>query len=93
MNNRVLKNFRDHPALRFDDEKLVFKIDDKVYLISGSVVRQILPQSITATNIGDPYRLLVRLRFYFADEAIQEHQYEEIVDFAPEHTTTLRELL
>lgn len=93
MNNRVLTNFRDHPALRFNDEKLLFKIDDKVYLISEGVVRQIIPAHISHTNIGEPYAKLVRLYFLFADENTAKLEYEECIDFAPEDEEALRQLL
>lgn len=102
MNNRVLKNFRDHQALHFDDEKLVFKIDDKVYLISEGVVRQIIPKSVQLTNIGEPYHKLVRLGYFFASEPhlfdftplLDEQEYLwSCIDFAPEHEEALRQLL
>jgi hypothetical protein len=86
MNNKVLTNFRDHPSLRHDDPKSIFKIDDKVYLISDGVVRQIIPTRIARTNIGEPYRDLVRLYF-------QGEEYEVCIDFAPEDEEALRQLL
>lgn len=93
MNNRVLTNFRDHPSLRYDDPQSVFKIDDKVYLISEGVVRQITPLSIRQTNLGEPYVNLIYLFFLFADAEPEEHPYEEAIYFAPEHEKALRELL
>ena len=86
MTNHVLTNFRDHPSLRHDDPQSVFKIDGKVYLISGGVVQQIFPTKIARTNIGEPYRDLVRLYF-------QGEEYEVCIDFAPEHEEALRQLL
>jgi hypothetical protein len=100
MTNKVLTNFRDHPSLRFDDPKSVFKIDDKVYLISEGVVRQILPQSVQLTNIGEPYRNLVRLNYFFAAEAhlfdftdVLNEQHQLCIDFAPEDEEALRQLI
>ena len=92
MNNKVLTNFRDHPSLRFDPEQLVFKIDDKVYLIREGVVSRILPQSVQLTSIGEPYRNLVRLNYFFTAEVHDEY-YCLIIDFAPEHEEALRQLL
>lgn len=90
MNNRVLSNFRDHPSLRYDDSQSVFKIDNKVYLISEGVVRQIIPKSVQLNNIGDPYRDLVRLNYFFASEShlfdftdVLNEQHQLGIDFAP----------
>ncbi len=98
--NPVFTNFRDHPSLRFDDEQLVFKIEGKVYLISESVVRQIIPKSVQLTNIGEPYRNLVRLNYFFAAEAhlfdftdVLNEQHQLCIDFAPEHKEALRQVL
>ena len=93
INNKVLTNFRDHPSLRYDDPQSVFKIDDKVYLISEGVVRQIIPAHIAHTNIGEPYAKLVRLYFLFADDDTVKLEYEECIDLAPEHEEALRQLL
>lgn len=93
MSNKVISNFRDHPSLRYDDPQSVFKIDDKVYLISEGVVRQIIPAHIAYTNIGEPYAKLVRLYFLFADENTVKLEYEEGIDFAPEDEEALRQLL
>ena len=89
MNNPVLANFRDHPTLRYDDPQLVFKIDDKVYLIREGVVFRILPVKVVDTNIGEPYKDLVRFYFYEDDGT----QWLEGIDFAPEHEEALRQLL
>lgn len=93
MSNCVLTNFRDHPALRYDDPQSVFKIDDKVYLISEGTVRQILPAHIAQNNIGEPYAKLVRLYFLFADDNTEKLEYEECIDFDPEHEEALRQLI
>jgi Mg2+ and Co2+ transporter CorA len=100
MDNKVLTNFRDHPSLRFNDPQSVFKIDDKVYLISEGVVRQIKPKSVQLTNIGEPYRNLVRLNYFFSAEAhlfdftdVLNEQHQLCIDFAPEDEEALRQLL
>ena len=100
MNNKVLTNFRNHPTMQFDDEQLVFKIDDKVYLISEDVVRQIKPKSVQLTNIGESYRNLVRLNYFFSAEAylfdftdVLNEQHQLCIDFAPEHEEALRQLI
>lgn len=89
MNNRVLTNFRDHPTLRYDDPQSVFKIDGKVYLIRENKVSKIIPVKVIHTNIGEPYRDLVRFYFYEDDGT----QWLEGIDFAPEHEEALRQLL
>jgi hypothetical protein len=91
MNNKVLTNFRDHPSLRYDDPQSLFKIDDKVYLISEGVVRQIMPRQMVNTNIGEPYKALTRFYFVFADDS--QKTYMESIDFAPKHEESLRQLL
>ena len=88
----VITNFRDHPSLRYDDCKLVFKIDDKTYLISEKAVRQIIPKSIFLTNIGEPYKSLVRLTFVFVDEDVNT-EYDEVIDFDSDYEEELRGLL
>jgi hypothetical protein len=89
MNNKVLTNFRDHPSLRFDDPKSVFKIDDKVYLIREGEVSRIIPVKVVDTNIGEPYKDLVRFYFYEDDGT----QWLEGIDFAPEDEEALRQLI
>lgn len=93
MNNHVLTNFRDHPTLRYDDPQSVFKIENKVYLISDDVVRQIIPKSIRHTNLGEPYVKLIYFFFLFADAEPEERPYEEAIYFAPEHEEALRQLI
>lgn len=91
--NKVLTNFRDHPSLRYDDPKSIFKIDGKVYLISEGVVRQITPLSTRQTNLGEPYVTLIYLFFLFADAEPVEHPYEEAIYFDPEDEEALRQLI
>jgi len=91
MTNKVLTNFRDHPALRFDDHQSVFKIDDKVYLIREGVVRQIIPQSIRRTNVGEPYRTIVRFYFTFIEDKVNSLDMESM-DFIPKDEKQLQEL-
>lgn len=89
--NRVIENYRDHPTLRYDSIKIVFKIEGKVYAIIDDVVRQIIPRTVSLTNIGDPYRKLIRLEFVFADNP--DDEYGEYADFHPDFETELRQLL
>jgi hypothetical protein len=93
MNNKVLTNFRSHPTLRFDNHQSVFKIENKVYLISEGVVRQIIPQRICQTNIGEPYMNLLYLFYIFADVEPEDSTYGESIYFAPKHEEALRQLL
>lgn len=76
--NKVIENFRDHPSLKHDSAKLVFKIDAKLYSIIDGIVRQIIPVSIRSTNIGEPYRDLLRLKFVFVDG--KDNKHEEHID-------------
>lgn len=88
---RVIENYRDHPNLRYVSTKIVFKIDEKVYSIIDDIVRQIIPKTVSHTNIGEPYRKLVRLEFVFVDNA--DNEYGEYADFSPEREAELRGLL
>lgn len=89
--NKAIENFRNHPALSYDPLKLVFKIESKVYSIIDGIVRQIIPQNIRRTNIGDPYRDLVRLNFVFVDDA--DNEYGECIDFSLDDETALLEVV
>lgn len=93
MNNHVLSNFRDHPSLRFDDHQSVFKIEDKVYLITEGTVREIIPKSVRLTNLGEPYVKLIYFFFLFSDAEPVEHPYEEAIYFDPEDEEALRQLI
>lgn len=88
--NKAIENCRNHPTLGYDSIKLVFKIEAKVYSIIDGNVRQIIPRSIRHTNIGEPYKNLVRLKFVFADDA--DDEYGECIDFDPEHEAELAKL-
>jgi hypothetical protein len=92
MNSRVLTNFRDHPSLRFDDAKSVFKIEGKLYLLSEGVVQEIIPKGIQKDNIGEPYRNLVNLNFVFKDSTLNDWNFYRI-HFAPEDEQALRQLI
>lgn len=89
--NKAVENCRNHPALKYDPLKIVFKIEGKVYSIIDGIVRQIIPKGIQHTNIGEPYRDLVRLNFVFADDA--ESEYGECIDFDPKDETVLLEAI
>lgn len=88
--NKAFENFRNHPALKHELIKLVFKIDSKWYSIIDGIVRQIIPQSVQRTNIGEPYRDLVRLDFVFADD--EDAEYGECIDFDLENEKELIQL-
>jgi hypothetical protein len=90
--NKVFKNYRDHPALRYDGLRLVFKIDDKVFLIEDGIVKHIKVVSIQETNIGEPYRKLVRLTF-ITFNADNLDVYEDYIDFHISDQQDLIELL
>ena len=77
--SKVFENYRYHPALQYDSLKLVFKLGKKVYLIDDKTAHQIIPKSVTQTNIGDPYKDLARLDFVFANNP--NDKYGECVDF------------
>lgn len=68
---KPIKNFRNHPHLKYDALRLIFVISDeysskefksKLYLLDEEV-KQITPISIDYTNLGDPYKELARLYF------------------------------
>lgn len=88
--NRVFENYREHPALKYDDHELVFKIDTKVYIIRESFISQIIITAIKKTNIGDPYRDLCRLCFVYVDDT---DEYEGCVDFDFRFEDELKQLL
>lgn len=90
--NKVFKNYRDHPALRYDGLRLVFKIDDKVFLIEDGIVKHIKVVSFIETNIGEPYRKLVRLTFISFDVDNLD-VYEDCIDFHISDQQDLIELL
>ena len=87
MKTTVIENFRDHLALRWNDPKYVFKLDDKIYLLEHGVIRQIISRGICHTNIGEPYAKLVRLDYVFADESDEEYPY--CIDFDPKYEEEL----
>lgn len=64
---KPINNFRNHRTLRYDEQLTIFvvkhSIRPEIYLLNSSEVKRILPLSIEATNIGEPYRELVRFNF------------------------------
>ena len=64
---KPINNFRNHKALKHDEQKSVFVIKHstrpEIYLSSSREVKRILPLSIERTNVGEPYRELVKFNF------------------------------
>lgn len=60
---KPINNFRNHKALKHDEQKSVFVIKSEIYLSSSKEVKRILPLSIERTNVGEPYRELVQFNF------------------------------
>jgi hypothetical protein len=80
--------------------KVLTNFRDHPSLRFEGVVRQIIPKSVQLTNIGEPYRNLVRLNYFFAAEAylfdftdVLNEQHQLCIDFAPEDEETLRQLI
>lgn len=90
--NKVFENYRDHPTLRYNGLRLVFKIDDKVFLIEDGIVKHIKVVSIQETNIGEPYKKLVRLT-YISFNADNLDVYEDCIDFHISNQQDLIKLL
>lgn len=60
---KPINNFRNHRALKYDEQKSVFVIKPEIYLSNSKEVKRILPLSIKTTNVGEPYRELVEFNF------------------------------
>jgi hypothetical protein len=62
---KPINSFRNHPTLKYDDQVAIFVIkhSTEIYLFSSAEVKRILPLSIETTNVGEPYRELVRFNF------------------------------
>jgi len=64
---KPIENFRDHPYLKYDDKRAVFIIKysrrSEMYLYTKKEVKRILPLKIDYSNIGEPYKEMVRLTF------------------------------
>ncbi len=84
--SKVFENYRSHPALKYDGQKLVFKIDDQVYLIEDGFVKNIKPIDVEYSNIGEPFRKLARLSFVYDNK-------EDYIDFEYRFLEDLKELL
>ena len=71
---KPISDFRDHPALKYNERKLVFVIKystrPELYLFTEKEVKRILPIKLQYTNIGDPYKKLAR--FIFCNEEEEE---------------------
>jgi len=69
---KPISDFRDHPALKYNERKLVFVIKystrPELYLFTEKEVKRILPIKLQYTNIGDPYKKLARFIFCNEDE-------------------------
>jgi hypothetical protein len=69
---KPITNFRDHPALKYDEQKSIFTIKystrSEIYLYTEKEVKRIIPVAITDTNIGEPYQELARFVFLNEDE-------------------------
>ena len=60
---KPINNFRNHRALKHDEQKSVFVIRPEIYLSNSEEVNKILPLSIKRTTVGEPYRELVEFNF------------------------------
>jgi hypothetical protein len=70
---KPISNFRDHPALKYDEQRAVFVIKHSVrselYLYTEKEVKRIIPLGLEYTNIGEPYAELVRFNFSSTQES------------------------
>lgn len=83
---KPISNFRDHPALKHDEQKSLFVIKHSIrpelYLHTEKEVKRILPLSIKHDNVGDPYKELVQFNFVNGEE-----------DYLKIHTENLQDLV
>jgi len=91
MSSKAIENYRDHPSLQHDSRQIVFKINGQVYLVIDDIVHQIIPKDVHHINIGEPYRIIVRLNFVFVDNPNDE--YGGCIEFHPDREAELRQLL
>lgn len=87
---KPINNFRDHPALKYDEQKSVFVIKystrPEMYLYTEKEVKRITPIAIKYTNIGEPYKELARFVFLNEDE-------EDSIDIDPNNLQNLGNML
>lgn len=64
---KPINNFRNHRALKYDEQQTIFVVKHstrpEIYLSNSREVKRILPLSIERTNIGEPFRELVKFNF------------------------------
>ena len=65
---KPINNFRNHRALKHDEQKSVFVIRPEIYVSNSEGVNKILPLSIKTTNVGEPYKELVEFNFINEEE-------------------------
>lgn len=66
---KPIKNFTNHPSLKYDSVQYIFTIKEfnkeGVYLVTERGVKRIIPESAQSTNIGEPYHGLARFYFHY----------------------------
>lgn len=81
---KPINNFRNHRALKHDEQKSVFVIRPEIYLSNSREVKRILPLSIKVTNVGEPYKELVEFNFTTEGEEdyikIDPNELQDLVD-------------
>lgn len=85
---KLITNFRNHSALKYNSVQYIFNIGSGLYLLTEQEVRQILPDKIQYTNIGEPYHDLVRFNY----RHIVEDKWDSI-DIDPKDLSNLIEML
>jgi hypothetical protein len=80
---KPINNFRDHPALKYDESKTIIVINSKysspeMYLVTDKDVVGITPIEVQHTNIGEPYRDLARFIF-----RIDREKEDDSIDIDP----------
>ena len=81
---KPINNFRNHNALKYDEQKSVFVIRPEIYLPNSREVKRMLPFSIKVTNVGEPYKELVEFNFSNEGEEdyikIDPNELQDLVD-------------
>lgn len=64
---KPIKNFTDHPGMKYDSTKYVFTTG-KLHLLTEEEVKEIVPVRAVCTNMGDPFRQLARFIYLLGQE-------------------------
>jgi len=90
---KPIKNFTNHPSLKYDSVKYIFAIrrphnESELYLFTEKSVKRIIPIFAQSTNIGKPYHRLARFYFHYSC-ILPEYREEESIDIDLEDLSDL----